>query len=807
MKSALKILAYLALVLFLVLAGGIAYLYSNQDKIIAGGVEKLNTQLKTPVSVSTIDLDLFSGFPRVRIVLNDVLIEDPFGGSAPLIKAGEVGLGMNVIGVIKGDYTVEELAVLDGEVHLRHDKNKGDNWDLLVESDTGSTEINLKHFEAKQVHLNYDDYEEDSYYEAFIDALTASGSIAEDVLFDINADLEHTYVTIDQSKFLVDAPLKGDANVLFSPNDWKIETRGLKLAGYPVELLLHSNGGKISADQMDIPAALPYAPLFELPDDINISALKASWEWSGTYEDWKVDFSTNGSSMTYNGIAIPSVSCTGAFVWGAQPSISVRTLQVKTKTGEISGSLSIEGARPQLITNLSGGSNLSELFDFVETGILVNPMGFWKGQDIVIKQAFRSWDDLSPYGSPLFEGKIQLTEGSFGLAESNIVFDKVEADLSADGRHIAVERCFLKSEMNSAVVSGMIYHALEPGGYPKVELQMQSPTINVDPLLFWEFEDSPEDVDEETTFDYSVEVQVDHITLGDFVGTNLKGTVFNRGAWMLGKNMSIEGCDGTMGGNWTLFEDGSNNVFKADLSAKQIQLDQLLASFNSFDIEDLDASNLLGEANVDATVSLTFDADWEQISSKTLVEGHGEIRNGTLQNYAPLQELSAFIDQGELKRINFPYLSSDFRVHGDTLQLPETKVENSAMNLWVNGWQNLETDDIRYSVRLGLKDLALRGKNSNRDLGDWIGEAENEQQPYIRLIVGCNLDDVCISLDRKRIKQNFKETLKQEKQDLLDVFKPTPKEEKKPFQETPGSGSFDLVWPEDSLNASPRIHF
>jgi hypothetical protein len=262
-----------------------------------------------------------------------------------------------------------------------------------------------------------------------------------------------------------------------------------------------------------------------------------------------------------------------------------------------------------------------------------------------------------------------------------------------------------------------------------------------------------------------------------------------------------------MGGNWTLYEDGFNNVFKADLNAKRIQLDQLLASFNSFDIEDLDASNLLGEANVEATVSLTFDEEWEQLSEKTLIEGHGEIRNGTLQNYAPLQELSAFIDQGELKRINFPYLNSNFRVHGDTLQLPDTKVENSAMNLWVNGWQNLETDDIRYSVRLGLKDLALRGRNSNRDLGNWIGEAENEQQPYIRLIVGCNLEDVCISLDREQIKQSFKETLKQEKQDLLDVFKPTPKEDKKPFQETPGSGSFDLVWPEDSLNASPRNRF
>ena len=807
MKSAFKILLSLALILCLIIAGGAGYIYYNQDEIIAGGVEKLNKQLKTPVSVSTIDLDLFSGFPRVRIVLNDVLIEDPFNGTAPLIKAGEVGLGMNVVGVLQGDYTIEELAVSNGEVHLRHDKKRGDNWDLFVESDTASAEINLQHFEARQVELTFDDYEDDSYYEAFIVDLTASGSLGEIVIFDVNATLEHTFVTIEQSKFLVDAPLKGGANVMFSESDWQIDAEGLRLAGFPVELFLNSNGGSISAQAMDLTVALPYAPLFELPEDVNISGLKADWTWSGSYEDWNVMFATNGSSMTYNGISIPSVSCSGQFSWGAQPSIEVRDLNVKTKTGEISGTLSINGARPQLITNLEGGSNLSELFDFVETGILVNPMGFWQGQDLIIKQAFRSWDDLSPYGNPLFEGKVQLTEGSFGLAQSNIVFDKVEAELIADGRHIAIERCFLKSEVNSAVVSGMIYHALEPGGYPKLELQMQSPTINVDPLLFWEFDDSPEDVDEETTFDYSVDVQVDLITLGDFVGTNLKGTVFNRGAWMLGKNMSIEGCDGTMGGNWTLYEDGFNNVFKADLNAKRIQLDQLLASFNSFDIEDLDASNLLGEANVEATVSLTFDEEWEQLSEKTLIEGHGEIRNGTLQNYAPLQELSAFIDQGELKRINFPYLNSNFRVHGDTLQLPETKVENSAMNLWVNGWQNLETDDIRYSVRLGLKDLALRGRNSNRDLGNWIGEAENEQQPYIRLIVGCNLEDVCISLDREQIKQSFKETLKQEKQDLLDVFKPTPKEDKKPFQETPGSGSFDLVWPEDSLNASPRNRF
>lgn len=273
----------------------------------------------------------------------------------------------------------------------------------------------------------------------------------------------------------------------------------------------------------------------------------------------------------------------------------------------------------------------------------------------------------------------------------------------------------------------------------------------------------------------------------------------------MGDAMRIDGCDGTLGGNWALYEDGSDNVFKGDLFATSIELDQLLASFNSFDIEDLDASNLLGEASATATVSLAFDSEWEQHSTKTDIRGKGEIRNGTLQHYAPLQELSAFIDQGELDKIDFPYLSSSFRVHGDTLLLPEMEVKNSAMNLWVNGWQNLESDDIRYSVRIGLKDLAMRGKNSNRDLGNWIGEAENENQPYVRLIVGCNLDDVCISLDRARINKSFKDALKQEREDLKNIFKKPDEEDQKP---TPGTGTFELLWPEqDSLKVhlTPEI--
>ena len=119
-----------------------------------------------------------------------------------MIRAAEVGLGMNVIEVIQGDYTIEELAINSGEMHLRHDKRRGDNWDLIASTDTASTEINLQHVEANKVQLFYDDYEEDSYYEAFVESLSASGSIGNATIFNLQTHLEHTYVTTNKTKFL-----------------------------------------------------------------------------------------------------------------------------------------------------------------------------------------------------------------------------------------------------------------------------------------------------------------------------------------------------------------------------------------------------------------------------------------------------------------------------------------------------------------------------------------------------------------------------------------------------------------------------
>ena len=406
----------------LVVAGGAGYLYYNQDKIISGGISKLNEQLKAPVEVSTIELDLFSGFPRVRIVLNAVTIADPFGSQKPLIKAEEVGLGMNVLEVIRGTYTIEELAVSTGEIHLTR-SSRGDNWDLLNTTDSSNADINLRYFEAVDVNVTYDNVFDKSYYSSSINTLYASGLIGNRTELSLKVDLAATNATLAGEIFLVNAPIAGSIELIID-QEWALSTSDLTLDGARINLDLNQDGGKISAVQTDIPKALSYVPLFEIPDEIEINGLRADWGWAGTWDQWVLDFDTKNTTLNYNGIAVPSLSCKGQWRWGSVPELSIPSLALETNTGEITGTLELKGNAPTLYTHLEGGSNLSELFDFIETDLLVNPMGFWKGDHISLTQGFRSWEDFTPVGSPIFKGDISLFEGAFALAGSNISFEK-----------------------------------------------------------------------------------------------------------------------------------------------------------------------------------------------------------------------------------------------------------------------------------------------------------------------------------------------------------------------------------------------
>ena len=794
MHKPLKVFSIVFGLCILLLGGAAGYLHTQQDAIIAGGIDTINKQLKAPVSVKQVDLDLLRGFPRVRIALNNVSIQDPLRKDKFLLQAKYVGLGMNIISVIQGDYTIEELSLADGSL-LLYDDGFLTNWELLeTKSQDESKTLELSLVELVRLQVEYKSSKAGIDYSCYANSALLSGTINDRLALKGRVDLIKNLLNLDGETWINDVHLNGSFAFNNDYSNWKITSTEMKVNGLSLSGELHDHGGNLDLKTGDLLPLFTSLPQLTV-EDIQLDVFKSAVKWSGSYENWTIQLQPSKSAFNYRGIAISDFASDIDINWSDSPSIQVEQISLRTATGELTGSAVLNGMKPILKAQLAGGSNLSELFAFVEVENLTNPMGFWNGNNLKIRQRFDSWDDLNPIGQTSLEGNLQLKEVSFKMSESTIEFEKVEADLVVEQNDIKVERCFLKSGPNNAVVSGVVQNALE--GRPQVILRLESPHIDIDPLLFWEFEDD-EGSKDDFGFDFQADLYVDHLNLGEFNGKGLRGTVYNRKTNILGRNMRLDGCGGTFSGNWTLAEETDGSRFWSKASCSNIELDELLKSFDSFDIEDLDESNLKGSANATAEMSFYFDSEWLVQSQKTSIDVEAEVRNGALQNYSPLQELSSFVDRDELSRIDFPYLKGPFRIRGDTLLVPETQVNNSAINFWVNGWQNLETDDIEYSIRIGLKDLALRGKNSNRDLGQWVAEADTENQPYIRLLVGCNLDDPCTSLDKKQIRTSLKSTLKQEKEDLKTLFK---RDEKEDEQNDLNKGDFELLWPEsDSLS-------
>ena len=94
--------------------------------------------------------------------------------------------------------------------------------------------------------------------------------------------------------------------------------------------------------------------------------------------------------------------------------------------------------------NVEGGSNLSELFAFVDIETLNESYGILERMNLKIAQRFNNWDEFEPIGETSFEGNLHLKEVSFGISESNINFENLEAELTVKGDDIRVDRCFCR---------------------------------------------------------------------------------------------------------------------------------------------------------------------------------------------------------------------------------------------------------------------------------------------------------------------------------------------------------------------------
>ena len=114
----IRYLIYIVGTLLFFAAAVFAYMYTFRNELKQQALKELNTHLQTQIQVSHIRMDLFTQFPRISLVFEQVEVQDAFHSATPLLKAEQVAIGFNVLDVWRKNYRISSLKIAQTESNL-----------------------------------------------------------------------------------------------------------------------------------------------------------------------------------------------------------------------------------------------------------------------------------------------------------------------------------------------------------------------------------------------------------------------------------------------------------------------------------------------------------------------------------------------------------------------------------------------------------------------------------------------------------------------------------------------------------------
>ena len=134
----------------LLLAGaGVSWLTLNQDRFAGALIERLEAHLLTDAHIDHIDLDIWSHFPNVSLVLHDTWLLGSHSPADTLLKAEELSIACNALQLISGNYDLTALDLSNASLTIASNST---GWNTQV-WDAGEGNAEGERFAIEQLVL------------------------------------------------------------------------------------------------------------------------------------------------------------------------------------------------------------------------------------------------------------------------------------------------------------------------------------------------------------------------------------------------------------------------------------------------------------------------------------------------------------------------------------------------------------------------------------------------------------------------------------------------------------------------------
>ena len=795
-----------AVLMLLSLAGTLSYVY--QDRIIALFIDAANEKVRTPIQVEKINFSLLEKFPHITVSLYNVNIQEGIEGSeASLGKAKSIAFAFNVFGFFRGDYVIDQVYLEEAEVFLKVLPSGEVNYSIF-EKDTAAANKSLS-FKLERIRLDnvlftYEDMKRDQEYVLFANKATAKLA-SQDNIYDIavEGDMESRQIRVNEDRYFRDKNLRVKALLNYHLGNDSLNIQPSTIFVHDSEFAVQ--GVYHGADQhyiqldtegkdTDIQTILSLMPeniynkfkVYRSEGNVYFNAHLEGRITDTSSPKLRIAFGCQRTSFYHPDIKrkIQDVTLEGTFEAEKANDLSTAALNLRNVTGTFEkrpfkGNLYIQNFEDYFVRlDIDAEIDAGSLLEFYPIESIRKASGL-VDLDISFESRLNNLRKKGGVTKAKTSGEIILKDLSFDLANTKLPFTNFRGSFIFKNEDLAISDFSGKVGSSDFMVNGffknIIAYVIFEEQPISIEADLQSQLLDIDELLTGNVSESPSETVEGQQY-YSFKISpklalsfncnVDQVKFRRFFGHNIKGKLQVKDQVAKASNVKVDAAGGNMVLTSTV-DARKENFIAVDTEASfdKIHIDSLFYVFHNFNQDFLMDKHLKGQIFAEVNTYMAFDENLRFRSDLFKADVGIAIRNGELNNFEPMQELSKFVEEESLSKLRFSELRNIIRIQDETIHLPAMEVKSNVSTIEIKGTHTFD-QHIDYYLKVPLRNF----RKQDRDEAFGAIEDDGKGAANLFLTIRGTTEDYKIAYDSKAVVEKIKGDIKKEGQELKEVF-------------------------------------
>lgn len=816
MRLFFKILKITAVLIIIFILGLFIASILMQDKVAGYILKSLNNSISTKYEFESVKLSLLKQFPKASLDLKNVIVHSSPGfdrtgfaglNTDTLLAAKVVFIEFSITDIYRGIYNIEKIGIKDGILNLLTDHEGLVNYEISVKTEEAPESdftIDLRRISLTDLDTKYNNLATELIIEGLIETGQLKSRITGDEI-DFTARSGIQIINFRLYNTVLAVPFSADIDISLSSSDSGIvfNNSSLDIDNYRFGL-----SGSVSADKMldlsltgedlDIEDIKKYFPaeILRTISDYNPSGLlQVNGNVRGrlartSYPGIDIYFFLSNGSITLGNreLNLNDLSFNGNFSNGEKRVPETSKIAIKNFRGTLgseqyTGSITVCNFDSLYGTlQLKGKVILSEIKDFFRLRVISSSGGF-------IDLNLSMEGALPEKGKYAFPDIMDLITGanltfndfSIGIKDDRIFFDNISGKLAiADS--IMAENLDIRYKDQRFMLNGIFKNLPEwLAGRP--EILIASAGIWCDHIVPELFFPSLNKSDTAAKRDkaYSLpgdiildlDFNIDTFRLRKFKAEKINGSLSYKPGLINFKTLNLNSMGGLISGNGFIIHKTDDKSFntRGNFDLEEINIKSAFISFNDFGQNFIKADNINGNLSGSMSVIIPFDSLLKIDIKSITAEGKFRIVDGALINFAPVKQLSSFIELSELENIRFEKLENDIFIRNNSLYIPQMDVNSSAAYLSLNGKHGFN-NDYEYHIRILLSEiLSKKFKKPGLNTTEF-GAVEDDGlgRTSVLLKIEDKGEEVKVGYDVEAARNIVRDDIKAEKQTLRTIL-------------------------------------